>query len=317
MTANLDYETGKAGFAFVGNRDRIWHGEGQQLGEDAPLDEWRIAAGLDWQAQEQPLFYRNTAGQMVPVEEKKALVRDDTQGLLGVVGSKYQTVQPDTVLQFYDDLLRKHDLRMSTAGSLREGRRIFASARLGDSFRLKGQDEMSGYLLLATSYDGTLSTSVRFTTVRAVCDNTLNIALRDDNRVISVPHSTTFNAEQVKLDLGLAINSYSAFQAQAETLADTPLTREEAVQYFMSVLDIDPDKVATSRTLKRVFELYEGQGLGATLRSARDTKWGAVNAVTEYVDHHRGRNLDTTRDQNLFGLGAKIKERAFDLALAA
>jgi hypothetical protein len=64
-------------------------------------------------------------------------------------------------------------------------------ARTGKSAALKGNDVVNGYLLLATSCDGTLATVAMPTTVRVVCNNTLTIALRDGVGAVKVPHSTT------------------------------------------------------------------------------------------------------------------------------
>ena len=61
MAALLDMSTGKAGIAYVG--EVPWHGLGQELEEGASLDQWRVAAGLDWkylprQVQYLPHFLR-------------------------------------------------------------------------------------------------------------------------------------------------------------------------------------------------------------------------------------------------------------------
>lgn len=56
--------------------------------------------------------------------------------------------------------------------------------------------------------------------------------------------------------------------------------------------------------------------MGAELPGARNTAWGLVNAMTEYVDHHRrARNQDYRLDSAWFGQGALLKRRALDQAL--
>ena len=59
--------------------------------------------------------------------------------------------------------------------------------------------------------------------------------------------------------------------------------------------------------------LYDGAGKGADMKSARGTAWGVLSSVTEYVDHHRrARSDDHRRDAAWFGVGAQIKQRAWD-----
>jgi phage/plasmid-like protein (TIGR03299 family) len=88
-------------------------------------------------------------------------------------------VQPREVLEFYRDLTEVAGYELETAGVLKAGRKFWALARTGKSAALKGNDVVNGYLLLATSCDGTLATVAMPTTVRVVCNNTLTIALRD------------------------------------------------------------------------------------------------------------------------------------------
>jgi hypothetical protein len=65
-------------------------------------------------------------------------------------------------------------------------------------------------------------------------------------------------------------------------------------------------------------DLFKGAGKGASLPGVKGTAWGLVNAVTEYVDHHRGHSK-TTRDNRMdyswFGPGDQLKTDAFNAAI--
>ena len=61
--------------------------------------------------------------------------------------------------------------------------------------------------------------------------------------------------------------------------------------------------------------LFDGGAKGHEL--VGHTRWGMLNAVTEYYDHHKpARNNDARLDSAWFGTGDKVKSRAIDLLLA-
>ena len=106
------------------------------------------------------------------------------------------------------------------------------------------------------------------------------------------------------------------------TLAERKVKSHEAMNYFLRVLcDVQPGMadlsgLANERALKKVQALYDGNGRGAELDSAKGTAWGLLNAVTEYVDHEKRARSDEHRmDSALFGQGANVKQRALDYAL--
>ena len=84
--------------------------------------------------------------------------------------------------------------------------KFWALERTGKETVIKGNDLVKGYLLLATSCDGTLATTATHTTVRVVCNNTLAVALNGESGAVKVPHSTVFNAQEVKRKLGIAVS---------------------------------------------------------------------------------------------------------------
>lgn len=259
-------------------------------------------------------------GAILTFPEQKVLYRSDTRAPLSVVSDRYQVVQPREVLEFYRDLTEVAGYTLETAGVLKEGRKFWALARTGKEALLKGQDRVKGYLLLATSCDSTLATTATFTTIRVVCSNTLTVALNGATGAIRVPHSTNFDAQAVKRQLGISVSQWDAFMYRMKTLSERKVKSHEALNYFLKVLCLSDEAtdaaLTNERALKKVQSLYEGQGRGAELSAAAGTAWGLLNAVTEYVDHERrARNAEYRLDSAWFGPGAAIKQRALDQAL--
>lgn len=310
--------------AYVG--DVPWHGLGEKLALNQPIEVWARAANMDWKIEEAEVRFVAGSGGLGSIHafpEQKVLYRSDTKAPLSVVSNRYQVVQPLEILEFYRDLVEVGGFELETAGVLKEGRKLWALARTGQSVSLRGRDEVNGYLLLATACDGTLATTAQFTSVRVVCNNTLAIALGDNTGAIKVPHRSQFDADVVKRQLGIAISSWDTFMVRMTALAERKVKPETAETYFRRVLTYPatsapgaPKTATNDRAIKAVHGLFSGRGKGSDLASASGTAWGLVNAVTEYVDHERrARSEDHRRDAAWFGAGATLKEKAWDEAL--
>ncbi|MDU4251189.1 MULTISPECIES: DUF932 domain-containing protein [unclassified Pseudomonas] len=310
--------------AYVGTTP--WHGLGNQLTQQQPIEVWQREAGMDWEILESPVHFKSDAighlGTIHSFPEQKVLYRSDSKAPLSVVSQRYHTVQPREVLEFYRDLTEVSGYELETAGVLKGGRKFWALARTGQGTALKGNDQVNGYLLLATSCDGTLATTATPTTVRVVCNNTLTIALDGTSRAIKVPHNTRFDPQLVKKQLGIAVSQWDEFMYRMRTLAERKVKSKEALSFITTVLG---DSLPTSqqgktvpniRAMQKVESLYQGHGRGSQLDSARGTAWGLLNAVTEFVDHERrARSNEYRMDSAWFGQGAQIKQRALDAAL--
>ncbi|PKO41345.1 MAG: hypothetical protein CVU33_00410 [Betaproteobacteria bacterium HGW-Betaproteobacteria-6] len=310
--------------AYVG--ETPWHGLGNELTPQQPIEVWAEQSGMSFQILETPVrFMAESAGPLGSIKtfaDQKVLYRSDTQDALSVVSNRYQVVQPCEVLEFYRDLTEVAGYELETAGVLKGGKKFWALAKTGQSSALKGNDIVQGYLLLATSCDGTLATTATPTTVRVVCNNTLTIAVNGAVSAIKVPHNTRFDAQAVKQQLGIAVSQWDGFMHCMRTLAERKVKSHEAMAYFLRVLcEVDPNSsdltnLTNERALLKVQSLYDGQGHGAELEAAKGTAWGLLNAVTEYVDHERrARSPEYRLESAWFGQGAVIKQRALDTAL--
>lgn len=301
-----------------------WHSLGTKLLPNQPIEVWQREAGLDFLIKESPVLFNtvngNTSLSTIKANyDNKVLYRSDSHEALSVVSSRYQVVQPQEIMDFYRELIAVGKFEMETAGVLKSGRKIWALARTGQETLLRGGDRVKNYLLLATSCDGSLATTATFTSVRVVCNNTLQVALNNSSGQVKVPHRTTFDPIAVKEELGLGITAWDRFQVKMNELTRRPVTKFEATSYFLQVLG-DPERPINEqpnqRAIENVQRLFHGQGMGSTLLSAKDTAFGLLNAVTEHVDHHRrARSKDYRLDSAWFGIGAAIKERAWHKAL--
>jgi phage/plasmid-like protein (TIGR03299 family) len=213
-----------------------WHGLGNRLTEKQPLEVWQREAGMNWQIQDSPVHFKAEAaghlGSIHTFPEQKVLYRSDTKAPLSVVSHRYQVVQPREVLEFYRDLTEFSGYELETAGVLKGGRKFWALAKTGQTTALKGNDQVDGYLLLATSCDGTLATTATPTTVRVVCNNTLSISLNGATHAIKVPHSTRFDPRIVKKQLGIAVSQWDEFMYRMRTLAERKVQTKEALSFF-------------------------------------------------------------------------------------
>ena len=303
-----------------------WHELGNQLPAKQPIEIWTQKAGMDWKILQTPVRYMTeqagALGSIMSFDDQKVLYRSDTKAPLSVVSGRYQVVQPREVLEFYRDLTEVSGFELETAGVLKEGKKFWALARTGKETVLKGNDTVKGYLLLATSCDGSLATTATPTTIRVVCNNTLSIALNGATSAIKVPHSTSFDPQAVKKQLGVAVSQWDSFMYRMKTLSERKVKSHESMNYFLKVLcqtdnHVDPAQGLTNeRALKKVQALYEGHGRGAELAAAKGSAWGLLCAVTEFVDHERrARSQEYRLDSAWFGQGANLKQRALDHAL--
>ncbi|WP_394168920.1 DUF932 domain-containing protein [Saccharospirillum alexandrii] len=300
-----------------------WHGLGNSLSPNQPLEVWADQAGMNWQIKESDVCFiagnSGYLGEIHPFSDNKVLYRSDSKEPLSVVSQRYKVVQPGEILEFYRDLTEKSGFELETAGVLKGGRKLWALARTGQSGNLRGVDQTDGYVLLATACDGSMATTAQFTSVRVVCNNTLAIALKDKAASVKVRHNTQFDAQQVKQQLGISVSAWDDYMYQLKALSERKVNARDVTAFLEAVYsDVAEGNRTTvsERALSRSLELFEGRGMGAELVTSKNTAYGLLNAVTEYVDHEqRARNSDYRLDSAWFGKGASTKQKALDQAL--
>ena len=164
-------------------RETPWHGLGTKVMTAPDSREALIAAGLNWNVIQEPIYTEENE----PISGYKANIRDSDRRVLGVVTDRYKVVQNHAAFAFADELLGR-GVRYETAGSLQDGKKVWLLAHMPHEYIISGE-RISPYLLFSNTHDGSGAVKVALTPIRVVCNNTLNLALKNAERAWSMIHT--------------------------------------------------------------------------------------------------------------------------------
>lgn len=326
MAHNLMYSENLKRYAAMFANNIAWHGLGIVVSGTKNWKETIDLAGLNWTVGKYQLEFK---GKEIPAWGIfKQDINGDPTDFLSSVGARYTPIQNEFCFHFVNTLMEEEGCHYESAGALGNGERIWCLAKIPMDFEINNGDKHQTYLLFTTSHDGSLSAQCRLTTVRVVCQNTLNMAVNLNGDFVKVKH--TKDAEK-KLEAAKQLISNT--QQTTDSLKDKLQTLSERIiskEHYLDVLNKlfppseDPNANNTRRnnTLLEITKLFESND-GDTFPEERGTAVNLFNAVTEYTDHfrstrrHKRQSEDAARCESaLFGgSGDILKQNALDVIL--
>lgn len=309
MAHELEMLNGQAQMVWHGKKP--WHGLGKEVSNDLTPEEMLREAGLDWLVEKQDVVLASNHNIVL---ENKALVRSSDQKVLTMTGPNWNPVQNHEAFEFFNDFVLSGNMEMNTAGSLKEGKVVWALAKIKESFKVFMNDEVEGYLLFSNPHQFGKCIDIRFVAERVVCANTLSFALNENSKhQVKLNHWKKFNGDMVKEILGISKDKLELFKHQAMFLGSKRYTKESLEQYFDKVYPLtNPEEGKISRNAQKALEIIHTQP-GANF--AEGTFWQAMNTVTYMNDHVLGRNADSRLYSSWYGKGKLTKDRAVEVAL--
>jgi phage/plasmid-like protein (TIGR03299 family) len=316
MAHELEFVNGQASMAYAG--DVPWHGLGVKVSNDLTPDQMLKAAGLDWTVDPVELF-AEVGDRRLPTGHR-ALVRSSDQRVIDVITNDWNPVQNSEAFEFFNDFVAHGDMSMETAGSLKDGKIIWALAKVKDSFDLfGGKDRVDAYLHFTNPHQYGQSIDVRFTPIRVVCNNTLTLSLNTKSKnMVKVSHRREFDPEQVKEALGVAKHKLAKYKEMAEFLSQKRYQNEDVVDYFKRIFPVlttkQDSKKELSNSAERALDIvkFDSQP-GAEF--GKGTYWELFNTVTYMTDHEIGRSVDARLTSAWYGANKNLKTKALETAV--
>jgi phage/plasmid-like protein (TIGR03299 family) len=301
-----------------------WHGLGVEVPSDANAVTMIKAARLDWEVEMRPapgacIDKKGKANRYVLVRRPRENT-EEQEILLGVVTNRYRPLQNVDAFSFFDPIIGEGKSSFETAGSLGQGERVWVMARPNAMQIVRG-DDCCNYLLLSNTHTGEGSVSIKFTSVRVVCQNTLMLAMDDGQKAYFVRHSKNMLLRLDELAEFISIMQKVFLKAEQEfkRLAQVEMIKGRMNKYLETLFPLTEAQKKKGETppkwqyIKEVFESRPDLQLGGV----RGTLWGAYNAVAAFEDYRQPKQEepgDQRLERTWFGSGAELKQRALEKA---
>ncbi len=301
-----------------------WHGLGTKLAANGTYEDVVKSAGF-YRAEEMPLFMEG--GKRVP--DRKALVRGDTGAYLATVGDGYEMVQFEDVARTLVQAAGEVKAIFHTAGTLgARGAKGWLLGELPNPITVKGDDsQIRKYVVGVAGHDGVTAVSIKNVATRVVCANTLGSALTENGAEWRIQHagSPNLRLEEAALAFRKLALGYDRLGELANVMAGTRFAEAQMLETIDEVIPLPEDDANHTRLeenrarVQRLF--HEAVGLNDNIQN---TAWAALQAWSEYSDHHRVQRATETQgaatarlESIWMGRGAQLKRRALASILSS
>jgi len=250
----------------------------------------------------------------VDLPNHKAILRDDNNSPLGIVGSKYELISNNEAFSFFDTLVADKQAKYKSYQEFDGGKKVVVTASFNRQAEVRVGDVVESEIKMVNSFDGSTSFQVMFNLLRLVCSN--GMVSRTKENFVSIRHTKNKSArmQNAFTVLNSASNSWDRFLANCTTMNNKRIDQKIVENFINDLLKIDVnEKVSTRKKniAEQINELvYTGKGNNGS------SVWDLYNASTEYADHYMGSSDETRAKSSMFGQGFNLKARALDLALA-
>jgi phage/plasmid-like protein (TIGR03299 family) len=334
MSANITYNS-QTGQYEVMTRGAAWHHLGNVVQECQTWDQTIVKAGLDWSISKRQLDYN---GDPIPAwgifRDDLLLNGDPAKAFLTPSSETYELIQNRYMFAYLDTLLEGDGkAHYEAAGSLNGGTQVWALVNLKESFEVGASgDRFESYLVFTEDRTGKKAAACFITTVRVVCANTFESALRGmkEEQAVRFRHTKSIQ-EQMASAAGLftgARQDIGMLQAKLERLAERKITKETFVEALDRIFPAKDQKQEEStrrqakfRELISIFENNDDN----MFPEIRGTVYNVFNAITEYEDHYSPVRSTAKRigqtdaqirsERAMFGTGVQTKQNALDVLL--
>lgn len=298
-----------------------WHGLGNNVDPKSTVEEMLVAAGLDWEVKLRPIYAQAENGDMIKLPLRRALVRSTDNKVLSVTGDLWKPFQNRDALEFFREYTEMGGANLETAGSLKGGKLIWALASINEGFTINRTDHVKGYILLTSPHEVGKSITVRTTTVRVVCANTMAMAINGSKADYSQNHLTKFNASAAKETIGLAREQIHRAHLDAQALDQLKMSSFDTVRFLAGFFAPKPEGMNEKAHIENLLNNANERPkiLDSVLNSVNhspgavpETAWGVLNGITHWVDHVAGKQPETRLFNAWLGDRARLKIEARD-----
>jgi phage/plasmid-like protein (TIGR03299 family) len=262
---------------------------------------------LNWTVRQEEL--QTISGISVP--NKKAIVRDDNNTIVGVHSDGYQPYQNHELMDLLHQVSGRTGLEIHRGGDFKGGGRIYVQLK-GNDLKL-GNDRIEGFLTGVNSFDGSTSLAFGHSNTTISCQNTFFRVMSGLQNKVRHTKSMSLKVEDIcrRLDVVLEEEkqTFKYITELSETRFDDLIKEKVTRKLFgikpeINLMDEDALSTRTRNNLSRFYIDLNGE-----LNEKGDNMWGLFSGVTKYTTHSYSKNDNT--EAKMFGGIGQIEQEIF------
>lgn len=261
---------------------------------------------LNWTVRQEEL--QTVSGISIP--NKKAIVRDDNNTIVGVHSDGYQPYQNYELMDLLHQVSGRTGLEIHKGGDFKGGGRIYVQLK-GNDLKL-GNDRIEGYLTGVNSFDGSTSLSFGHSNTTISCMNTFFRVMKGLQHKVRHTKSMSIKVEDICRSLDIVLEEEKQTFKYITELSETrfdDLIKEKVTRKLFGIkpeFSLDSNELST-KTKNNLSKFYID--LNGEIQGKGDNLWGLFSGVTKYTTHSYSKNDNT--EVKLFGGIGQVEQEIF------
>jgi phage/plasmid-like protein (TIGR03299 family) len=269
-------------------------------------EEMLIKTGLNWNVKSEGVITESG----IAIPDRIALVREDTNKVLGIHTNSYVPYQNEELLELLFRISQQSGLALHTGGSFKGGEKVWFQLK-SDDLRI-GNDKVEGYISGFNSFDGRTSLAFGNASITVSCQNTF---WRGYHQVDSkLRHSSQMKPriEEILRNIDVLLNEEKDNFNEIRRLNSIPMTAEirDLVTKMMFDIDrterLDSPDLSTNKKNKLVRFNFD---LETELAGKDNSLWGLFSGVTRYTTHSMKKGDNS--ESKMFGRTGSIERQIY------
>lgn len=253
-------------------------------------------AKLNWSVSKEPI--QTTSG--IAIVDKMAIVRNDTNAVLGILGNNYNPFQNEELLELLFQISQSTGLAFHSGGSFGLGEKVWFQLKSNDLDL--GNDTVRGYISGFNSFDGKTMLAFGNTNVTVSCMNTFNAGYREVET--KMRHSASMR-EKIEVILARVSTLRKEEEQQFEIIKRMTHAKFDMslkTKLIDTLFQITPEeKIKGLSTRKTNMVNAFNTDFANEINQKGDNLWGAFSGVTRFTTHSLYKSKERAQEMKMFG----------------
>jgi len=265
---------------------------------------------LNWNVKKENLL--TESGIIIP--DKIALIREDTNSILGIHGTGYAEYQNEELMELLLKISSSTGLAIHKSGDFGVGKKVYIQLKSDDM--IFNGDKIEGFITGCSSHDGSTSLCFGTSTLTISCLNTFYRAMRNLDTKLKHTVSMRPRIDQILFGIDkLLLEEKNTFE-ELKRLANVEMTKthQDLVTKMMFQLEHTDKLIDISTRMKNQMDTLEMDIL-REVGEKGNSLYGLFNGVTRWTTHDKYKEYAKSMENKMFAKTGELERQVYNKLL--